>query len=203
MSLTFLNRTMDAADFDQLHQELPYVDHHLDPAHAHLRWHYAIALHAVGFWVATGRHINDTLYDIGEPKSKFGLMLDDWTHRDTVVVDRVEDFCVGGAPLADIITAHGVVERVPDPEKFLYYCSCLLAPGGLLALTFAYWNHCGPDLAADRDQRLRIYCPSKYSELRHQAESVQLRVFGAVDRAWHGAQHHDYTFASLMLEKRR
>lgn len=206
MSLNFLSRTLDPTDFMHLTSELPYVDHHLpQPKHLGERWAYALALHAVGRWVATGRRtINDTLYDVGGGGSKFHFMLDDFTRRDTVVIETaLSGFAVGGTPLADVITAHSVMEHALAPEHALYQMSCLLAPGGLLVLTFAFWPHCGPDLAVGHEHRRRIYCPQLYTRLRQEAQVCQLQTFGGLDSMFHGKHIDDYTMASLVLEKRR
>jgi hypothetical protein len=206
MSLICLSRTMDSADLAELQTELHYVDHHIEPPQAYRRWQYASALHAVGRWVASGnRHLNDTLYEITHHPSTFHLMLDDWTERDTVVINYADlaGFVTGGTPLAEVVVAHSVVEHAAYIEPFLYRCSCLLAPGGLLVLTFAFWNHCGPDTAHGHAERQRIYCPKLTRELRDTAASYHLAPFGGVDPAWHGPHHHDYSFASLVLEKKR
>jgi SAM-dependent methyltransferase len=204
MSLTFLSKTMDPLDLAGLELEVKYVDHHLDPHQAEKRWAYALALQAVGRWIATGRQLSDApLYEIVYDASKFHYMLDDWTERDTIVFAAMTPFCTAGTPLTNLIVAHSVIEHVADPDRFLYHCSCLLAPGGLLVLTMAYWNHCGPDVAHGRETRQRIYCPKLMTELRRVAATYHLTTFGGVDPMWHGAQIHDHSLASLVLEKYR
>jgi hypothetical protein len=137
-------------------------------------------------------------------------MLCEWCDADTAVIDPAEpgsvalaEWVTGGRPLADVVTCLSVIEHVSDVEQFLYHLSCLVAPGGLLILTMDYWNRCGADRAENRDLRLRIYCPKSYQALRRQVAALHLWTFGGVDPTWHGAHVHDYSFASLVLEKRR
>jgi hypothetical protein len=212
MSLTCLSRTLDPKDYDHLGLELPTVDAHPNTVpHEHRRWEYALALQAVGRWRARGGPWEGPLYDIGGAGSAFSEMLADWTGREVLVVDPaitdgytleqvVEE---GGAPLSKVVTCLSVIEHVKDLDRFCYHLSCLVAPGGLLVLTMDYWNKCGPDTTGNKDLRERLFCPKTYGQLRQQLGVFQLTAFGGVDPAWHGTHVWDYSFASLVLEKRR
>jgi hypothetical protein len=211
MSELLLSRTLDPADYAHFEEELKVVDSHgIEGQHPHRRWEYALALHAIYRWsCGRNRRVWAPLYDVGGAGSRFVHMLSEWTDRDACIIDPqlstgpLESYVTSGRQLADVVTCISVIEHIPDVDRFLYHLSCLLAPGGLLITTMDYWNHCGPDLAANRDLRQRIYCPKLYAQLRTQLTALHLTTFGGVDSTYHGAQVFDYTFASLVLEKRR
>jgi hypothetical protein len=201
MAITCLSRTLDETDYTHLAPELQYVDHEgIGGQHPVRRWEYALALHAVSRWIATGR-TPAWVYDV-EVRPVFSPILDDWLpHMPITVHPAFVEACVAGSMLANVITALGVLDHVPDAEAFLYGAANLLAPGGLLVLTMAFWNRCGPDTAVNADTRARIYCPKAIGALRAQAADLQLTPFGGVDPTWHGPQIHDYSLTSLVLQK--
>jgi hypothetical protein len=208
-----LSRTLRPEDYTSLDRELTLVTgYDLGDAHPQRRWVYALALHAVARWRAAaargGRAVRSPLYDVGGHGSLFYQMLGDWTGTRPIVVDpahrtaRLEEFVTSGVQLADVVTGLSVLEHVDEVDRFLYYLACLVAPGGLLVLVVDYWNTCGKDTAAGHQHRKRIFCPKRYAALRATALSLQLQPFGGVDLGYHGPQVHDYTYASLVLEKR-
>jgi hypothetical protein len=204
MALTCLSRTLDERDYAQLDEELRYVDQQgVAGAHPVRRWEYALALHAIGRWQAAGRELSGPVYNVTNGPT-FGAIL---SGANGVYPAEVAPFWIekarAGAQLADCITAFSVLEHLADPDDFLYGASCLLARGGLLVLTFAFWMRCGADTAVGHETRRRIYCPKLLAALRQQAEALRLAPFGGVDATWHGTQVHDYSIASLVLEKRR
>lgn len=211
-----LSKTLDPADYAHLDEELRAVDTYeqaLRHQHPHRRWEYALALHAISQWAVVSPRLLGPLYDVGGAGSPFYYMLRDWTktYEPVIVIDpalvngyTLEEYLAEGeARLSPIVTCISVLEHVQDLDRFCYHLSCLLAPGGLLVLTMDYWNRCGPDTAQNREQRARIFCPKTLLALRNQCVLYQLTPFGGVDPAWHGAHVHDYSFASLVLEKRR
>jgi hypothetical protein len=205
MAVTCLSRTLDVADYVALRDELHYVtEQNIAQAEAR-RWEYALALHAIGRWAESYplRRWAAPVYHIGQPEPQGPSLLYKATECETVVIDPVQLDDIDGRPLAPVVTALSVLQSVVNPEAVLYYCSCLLAPGGLLILTFPFWNRCGADTAVGHEHRRRIYCPKEYTVLRAQAATYLLTAFGGVDTTWHGTQVHDYSLASLVLEKRR
>jgi hypothetical protein len=204
VSLVCLSRTLDEADYAQLAEELGSVDRYgIAGQHRSRRWEYALAMQAIRRWIEAGRPLAGPLYDVANGPT-FGAILSDWIGAvpTEVPVGFVED-ARSGSQLGDVMLALSVLEHVDDPNDFLYGASCLLARGGLLVLTFAFWNRCGEDTATGHERRRRIYCPKLVSALRQQAEALQLRPFGGVDSTWHGTQVDDHTIASLVMEKRR
>lgn len=179
-----LSRTLDADDYTVLQPQLAIVgDEWMAGQHPHRRWEKALALLAARRWRERGGY-----EDLG-------------FERDEVTNPAWE--ASPGLPLAAIVAAPSILTRAVDPDQLLYHLSCAVAPGGLLVLTFEFWNRCGQDLARNHEFRKRIYCPKLYAALRQQAAALQLTPFGGVDPTWHGPRIHDYSFASLVLEKRR
>lgn len=211
MSELLLSRTLDPNDYAHFGEELKVVDGYgIEGQHPQRRWEYALALHAIHRWTcARDRRVRAPIYDVGGAGSRFVHMLGEWTDCDAYIIDPlattgpVERYLTAGQQLADVVTCISVIEHVLDLTQFLYHLSCLVAPGGLLCLTMDYWNRCGPDTAENREQRVRLFCPKSYAQLRNQIAPLHFTTFGGVDPAWHGAQVFDYTFASLVLEKRR
>lgn len=198
MSELFLSRTLCPSDYTALENELPHtlgfvtVD---DPPHRH--WEYALALHSIGRWLDAGHHLHGSTCDISiEPRL--------WTEELPITRLAISaDADLAGLPLKDVITSFTTVTQVEDLERYCYHLSCLLAPGGLLILTMEYWDRCGEDRAVGARTRRRIFCPKTYAQLRTALTPLHLTTFGGVDPAYHGRQVHDYTLASLVLEKRR
>jgi Methyltransferase domain len=212
MTELLLSRTLDPSDYEHFTEELKVVDGYAGGLpHTHRRWEYALALHAIWRWKQARRvHIEDPIYDVGGGSgSTLHHMLGEWTDCEVRIVDPtvdgsgpLEEWATGGTTLADVVTCISVIEHVPDLDRFIYHLSCLVAPGGLLVLTMDYWNRCGPDTASNHPLRQRIFCPKTYAALRTSVVPLQLTTFGGVDPTWHGAHVWDYTFASLVLEKR-
>jgi hypothetical protein len=205
MGLTCLSRTLDLGDYVQLRSELHYAEEHHIPAEGGRRWEYALALHALGRWSEAFplRKWVAPIYQIGRPEPQGPSLLHHATECDAQVVDPTQLAEMTGQRLSPLVVALSVIDAVRNDAEFLYYCSCLLAPGGLLVLTFPFWQRCGADTAVGHNDRFRIYCPKLYQALRAQAAEYLLSPFGGVDPTWHGPQVHDYTLASLVLEKRR
>lgn len=208
MSL-LLSRTAAPTDFDELVAESHCLEQYdLGTAPFHRHWEYALALHAIGRWKeATHRAPRWPIYLLGGEEA-FSHAAITWTEDVGLLTlstkDAVEDaLAVSGAPLADIVLCLSVLEHVVDLDRFLFELSCLVAPAGLLVLTFAYWNRCGADLADDHAERTRIFCPKTYAQTRTSLAGLQLQTFGGLDPTWHGVSRGDYTTASLVLEKRR
>jgi hypothetical protein len=172
---------MDHTDFVHLQPELAVVE--FEGMTPKQRWEQALALHATERWRTAHP-------SFGDDSCQYGVLDPAWR-------------CVPGDTLANVVTCLSVLEHVPDQEAFLYHLSCVVAPGGLLVLTFPFWNRCGPDTAHGHQARQRIFCPKEYGKLRQQAQALHLSTFGGVDPLYHGPQVHDYTYASLVLEKRR
>jgi len=232
-----LSKTLDPADFDQLTEELAIVDQYFTSEreqHPMRRWEYAMALRALATW-KEGRDYRDpsTIADIGGGGSPFSLMLKD---PHPIVIDPSES---GGEDLAHYLTtphwsmdeSHpmlqqavfclSVIEHVDDLDRFLYHLSCLVAPGGLLFLTFDTTN--SPE---DEDRyhfhwmRKRIFrwtpeldpqfigfrSPFVYlpnvTFLLAALTQQNFTLLGEIDGIWHGNQVYDYSFASLALVKR-
>ena len=129
-------------------------------------------------------------------------MLDDWTERDTIVFAAMTPFCTAGTPLTNLIVAHSVIEARrrpgPVPVPLQLPARARRAPGaddGVSGTT------AGPMSRHGRETRQRIYCPKLMTELRRVAATYHLTTFGGVDPMWHGAQIHDHSLASLVLEK--
>jgi len=209
MSDLSLSRTLDPVDYAAFAKELAIVDRYDNSDHhPHRRWEYALTLHAIGRWSQMReRRVRGPLYDVGGAGSHLAHMLTDWTECAVEVIDprvsrSLDQEVVAGSPLADVVTCISVIEHIFDVDRFLYHLSCLVAPGGLLVLTMDYWNECGPDLAHFHNMRQRIYCPQTYAQLRAACEPYHLTTFGGLDPTWHGAHVYEYTFASLVLEKR-
>ena len=215
MSLTHLSRTLDPTDYAHLVPELAVVDRHgIEGQHEHRRWEYALALHAVRRWTERPlTALRDPLYDVGGAGSTFHEMLGEWTDCQVQVIDPVAPASAAldqwlfdgehGRPMADVVTCLSVIEHVADVDRFLYHLSCLVAPGGLLVLTMDYWSRCGKDTAHFAHMRERIFCPKSYQALVTRLGAHDLLPFGGIDLTYHGAQVYDYTFASLVVEKRR
>lgn len=229
MSDLLLSRTLDLADYDHLAEELALVDAVGIPGqHEHRRWEYALALHAYSRWtartpieVAVERDEGYSIYDVGGGGSPFMEILRRRYFgeiEEQIIDPRLsEEDCQAGLGASktlaqyvassfvtgDVVFCLSVIEHVADLDQFLYHLSCLVTPGGLLCLTMDFWNRCGPDTATNRDLRERIFCPKTYLALRNSCTLLHLTTFGGVDPTYHGAHVHDYSFASLVLEKRR
>ena len=185
-------------------------------------WEYSMALAALQTWgrqaVDAGQDPGDPfIYDVGGAGSPFHYTVP-YTVR---VIDpdhaeapyTLEAYLQEHLRLASCVFCLSVLEHVDDLDQFLYHLGCLVAPGGLLFLTF---DACGCVGAAWRERhvvpadphhfhwmRKRIFTPEMTAAL---ANTVVLQhhfhLLGERDAVWHGAQVYDYTFASLALVKR-
>jgi len=99
------------------------------------------------------------------------------------------------------IVALMVVDRVEAPLAFLKHVAHQLRPGGLLVLTFAYWDSEGEDVAIGHELRLRIYNRISWRKLAIEAERFDLHLFGGCDWTYHGHVLGDHTLATLVLTK--
>jgi len=94
-----------------------------------------------------------------------------------------------------------VLDHVEAPVKFLSDAATVLRPGGLLVVTYAFWDAEGPDLAEGAADRRRIYDATSQRKLIVEARRIGLAPFGGIDWAYHGDTLSDHTLASLVLMK--
>jgi len=205
-----LSKTLNPADFDELKPELVVVDRYFTSAreqHPMRRWEYALALRAWEAWGGTPYH---AVVDVGGGGSPFLRMLPG-THA-RVVVDPDEGETGDLAhyltdtyphpPLADVVFCLSVLEHVEDLDQFCYHLSCLVAPGGLLFLTFDYAER-QPDTYHFHWMRQRIFTLIGVSTILSLFGRWELDLLGGpAQYPWIGPQVMDYTFASLALIKR-
>jgi hypothetical protein len=209
-----LSRSFHPDDAPHLRKELQLVDA-ITGEPSPKRWEQGLALHAVDRWLdARGHDLpprGAPIYDIGEQPT-FALALGEWTRCPVVSLTGSGGAPLGhplaanvhsGRQLADIVTCLSILQYVADLDHCLYYLTCLLAPGGLLVLTFDYWNRCGADTAWNHQFRQRIFCPKKVLQLRATLRTFSCDLFGGYDATYHGPQVHDHSVASLVVEKRR
>ncbi len=212
-----LSKTIHPGDFDfgQLAVELLVVDALFTterPQHEMRRWEYAMALRALNDW----RKPRDYRYprlaaDVGGAGSPFYSMLRYPSKVEIIDPDggrTLEQYltAVDGWPmLFDAVFCLSVLEHVDDLAAFLYYLSCLVAPGGLLFLTADYCGQAGYPVV-DRYHfhwmRRRIFNEHTWSRLMYDFIRRDFTPFGDIDFTWHGPQVYDYTFISLALTKR-
>lgn len=211
MSL-ILSKTLDPADFAELAEELVVVDEYFyraAPQHSMRRWEYAMALRAERTW---GRmaDIGGPVYDVGGAGSPFYRMLDPYLVR---VVDPKEGegqdlagYLRSGPRLGAAVFCLSVLEHVKDLGQFVYHLGCLVAPGGLLFLTFDY---SAEPAAYVQDSyhfhwmRERIFTAYSIGNfVTGPLHDVGFSHLGAADWTDHGAHVYDYSFASLALVKR-
>jgi len=211
-----LSKTLDPVDSAQLGPELQAVDarfHDEGEQHPLRRWEYALALHAVRAWsVDRQAHV---CYDVGGAGSPWAGILGDEVGTNVRIIDPVykpapcalEQAVQRHPPLADLVTCLSVLEHVEDLDRFLYHLACLVAPGGLLVITVDFTHDQGDLIPQDvyhfHWMRQRIFNPySLASTVAYPLLSRDFLHFGALDYADHGPQVYDYTFASLVLQKR-
>ena len=199
-----LSKCLDPADFDLLPHELLRVDRYFASEreqHPMRRWEYAMALRAISTWWRT-KTLNVThIVDVGGAGSPFWRMIDE----DVKIVDPETSvdlaFYVSREPtLSPIVTCLSVLEHVDDLDRFLFHLSCLVAPGGLLFLTFDYCDGVDDDAYHFHWMRQRIFNEVRVARIIDQLRDF--RLLGTDDYRWHGPQVYDYTFASLALIKR-
>lgn len=95
-----------------------------------------------------------------------------------------------------------VLDHLDAPVRFLVDSADRLRPGGLLFLTFAFWDAEGPDEAVGKELRTRIYDATSEKKLLVEARRLGLQPFGELDWQYHGNTLDDHTLASLVLTKR-
>lgn len=100
------------------------------------------------------------------------------------------------------IFALSVLDHHEAPRRFLGEAARQLQGGGLLFLTFAFWNAQGTDVAQGHEHRARIYNAGSWKTLMREARGLGFDLFGGVDWAYHGHRLEDHTLASLVLTRR-
>jgi hypothetical protein len=95
-----------------------------------------------------------------------------------------------------------VLDHVDAPVRFLTESVARLRRGGLVCLTYAFWDAEGPDTAAGNNGRRRIYDAKSQTKLIAEARKLGLVPYGGLDWAYHGNTLDDHTLASLVLIRR-
>ena len=212
-----LNKALDPKDLEHpdLAQWLPTVDEFFkkdSPQHRYRRWEYSLALEAYARWFASRadrRTAPLRLLDVGGAGSPFWRML----VKPPIVVDpqigcSIAEYLEHDGRSAHAVFCISVIEHVEDLETFLYHLACVVAPGGLLVLTFDACGCAGVHDAGD---------PHHYNWMRQQSFTQQhtrqvlntlvvqhhFTLLGLFNPHWFGEVIHDYSFRSLVLVKRR
>jgi hypothetical protein len=136
----------------------------------------------------------------------------------TIVVDPDEDgqtlaqYLEMAPRLSQAVFCLSVLEHVDDLDHFCYLLSCLVAPGGLLFLTFDYCDDRHDAYPVDiyhfhwmRKRTFNAYALGQGVMRPLQAQGFATLGFslqGSIDYTWRGAHVYDYTFGSLALVKR-
>ena len=95
-----------------------------------------------------------------------------------------------------------VLERVDSPTRFLRQVATALAPGGLLACTFASWDAEGEDCAVGHELRKRIYSPKAWRELVWEIMRKEgFSPLGPIDWSYKGHALGDHTIATAVVVK--
>ena len=204
-----LSKTLDPADFDSLTEELAIVDQYFGtdrPQHDMRRWEYALALRAMGrSFNPPKRHI-----DVGGAGSPFVRMTEAYGWFPTIVDPEVNrslaEYLELRPHLADAVTCLSVLEHVDDLDQFCYHLSCLVAPGGLLVLTFDYCKQPGFHKPVDTYHfhwmRRRIFNDFTGGQVHGRFGHRDFALLGGIEWKDYGPQVYDYTFRSLCLQKR-
>ena len=95
-----------------------------------------------------------------------------------------------------------VLDQIDAPVRFVTRAHEVLRKGGLLFLTFSFWNAEGPDTASGAEQRKRIYDVTSTKKLIGEARRIGFQSFGGTDWNYHGHKLDDHTLASLVLTRR-
>lgn len=212
MSLA-LSKVFDPIDYRELESELAIVNKYFTlerEQHEHRRWEYAMAIRAINTWRAETRRDPNVIYDVGGAGSPFRHM-----YPPIQVIDpdepggyELENFCGAGTELAHVVTCLSVLEHIADLDHFCYLLGCLVAPGGLLFLTFDYaldgykgWP--APDHYHFHWMRKQIFNSWGRRYLHQLFVRFQFSEFGVESLAEPDTPAvYDYTFASLALVKR-
>ena len=204
-----LTKTLDPADWDDLAPELARVRAVGIGAQHDLReWEYSLALRAL----VTHREHYPTppadylVLDVGGAGSTFSAMVTGPGVACKVVDPKINKSIEQVSPvppyaLADAVVSISTIEHVKEPLPFLQACHRVLAPGGLLFLTFDYWNQSGPDTAMFHWMRERIYNQLTWGLLAADCVAMGFQAFGETDVTYHGDHVYDYSFCSLALTK--
>lgn len=212
-----LSKTYDPADFGELAEQVAIVDKHLDGSqHGIRKWEYAMAIAALDRWLEgrQGAGTSGSVIDVGGHGSPFWKMIGD----STIIVDPREgtgtlaEYLAGAPRLSQAVFCLSVLEHVDDLRQFCYHLSCLVAPGGLLFLTFDYQPGEEPDEKMFHWDRKRIFNPRTWIDL---ADSFcgdityahggrDFHLLGMLRSSYHGPfENWGYAAASLALIKRR
>jgi SAM-dependent methyltransferase len=95
-----------------------------------------------------------------------------------------------------------VLDHIEAPVKFLSEAATVLRAGGLLLVTYAFWDAEGPDTTDGASDRRRIYDVTSQKKLLAEARRIGFTPFGGIDWTYHGNMLGDHTLASLVLTRR-
>lgn len=203
-----LTKVQEASDLIDLAEELAVVDQQslANQIPEARRWEYAMALRAIYTWDAVEQRYG-RLVDVGGAGSPFTKMVEGWH---TTVVDpsetmSLEDYVRSNPPLADVVTCLSVLEHVEDLETFVYHLSCLVAPGGLLFLTYDCWDQIRvvPDTAHFHWMRKRVFNTAWIASIADGLRWAGYEYFGDTSFVYPGhSLYGSYSVGSLALLRR-
>ena len=208
-----LSKFLDPADYAELVEELRLVDQHFTKdreQHPQRRFEYALALRALLEWDRQTALPRSVFYDVGGDGSPFARML---PYPVTTIIDPAREgsstldrFVQQSPRLADAVFCLSVLEHVDDLDQFLYHLACLVAPGGLLFLTY---DACGVDDRVFPEDtyhfhwmRKRIFGQYALYWLDAQLKPYGFEPFGRTDLTYPGPHVYDYSFASACFRRR-
>lgn len=196
------------------------------PQHEARRWEYALTLAAIRAWGETlpdSERYLPMVADVGGAGSPFWRMTDgaavwvidpDDAGSHQTLDQYLHAGVVIGRPrqLFDVVTCLSVIEHV-DPKEldgFLYHLTCLLRPGGLLVLTCdacgctgGAWHEPTADPHHFHWMRRQIITRPLLLEIMQHLTQYQCTFLGGVDVHQPPVPTvYDYTFASLVMQKR-
>lgn len=201
-----LSKTLDPADLlGPLAPALVDVDAiPLGNQHPMRRWEYALALTAIPRTLQPQR-----VLEVGGAGSPFAAILRALGHSVTEIDPKLNmDLATyrASTPPGDaehaIVTCLSVFEHVERPITFLQDLAACVAPGGVLILTFDYHPSMALDACHFSWMRQRIVTLPMWRQMAQVLRAQHLSIFGGWDRAFYGPQVYDYTFASLVMQKR-
>lgn len=199
-----LSKTMENSDLAEWPEEVARVKlvGVLDQTPEARIWEYAQALRAFDAWGGKATH---EVTDVGGAGSPFWKMLN---VDNAFIVDPKEGVDLATwlskyPRLVDAVFCLSVLEHVEHLDQFLYHLTCLVAPGGLLVLTFDCIGHDSGDHAHFHWDRKRIFGPAlRYGMLRLLRE-LQMEPFGEYSSLYPAdTLYGSYAVASLVLRKR-
>lgn len=206
-----LSKAMESVDLVDLTEELAIVDRVGTDGQTHQarRWEYAMALSAQAHWYDQSEaRPQGPIIDVGGAGSLFWRMINSEVCR---IVDPSETVSLAehlrlGAGLASEVYCLSVIEHVDDLDQFLYHLRCLVAPGGLLFLTFDYMDTPGVlgwpvDTYHFHWMRKRIFNEWARGWLHRTFQRKEFETLGAIGGPGI-PQVYDYSIASLALVKR-